>query len=150
MGFSASGSAAIIFVGLGVAAGLTLPPIIGSFGSLASAQDDQADRAVNALNTEFNIAEAEYAAGTEELTLTLENTGSTTPTASRTTTLVDGLALSPPDITTAVDGDESATLWLPNQTLTITAEAVSEPPEQVKIIAENGIAEAAHGDEIEE
>ena len=140
MGFSVSGSAAIIFIGLVVAVGIAVPPVVGSFGSLADAQGEQIDRGIDALNTDFEIESATYDADNERLTLELVNTGSTTLSRAKTSVLVDG------EIYPGV-ADEG--LWVPGETITITVEDVTTEPERVKIVAENGIAETVQGGEIE-
>ena len=147
MGFSVSGSAAIIFVGVMVAAGIAIPPMIGSFGSLAGAQGEQIDRGVDALNTDLEITEAVYDDGTEELDLDVSNTGSTTLGVAETSLLIDGEIPNSGDVTTAIDGD-AVELWLPGETLSITAENVDSEPERVKIVAENGISRSIADGEI--
>ena len=140
MGFSVSGSAAIIFIGLVVAAGIAVPPVVGSFGSLAGAQGEQVDRGIDALNTEFEIESAAYDDSSDKLTLELENTGSTTLSRAGTSVLVDG------DIKPGVAGEG---LWVPGETITITVDGVDPKPDRVKIVVENGIAETVQGGEIE-
>ncbi len=141
MGFSVSGSAAIIFIGLIVAAGIAIPSIVGSFGSLAGAQGQQVDRGIDSLNTEFDVWTATYDNGSDELELRLNNTGSTSLSVNGTTVLVDGVVPSDGDVSTTVEADPGASLWLPGETLTITIGGETEAPERVKIVTENGIAE---------
>lgn len=142
MGFSVSGSAAIIFVGVIVAAGIAVPPIVGSFGELSSSQSQQIDRGVDALNTDISIESAiYYDDGSDELELELENTGSTSLAVADTSLLVDGEIPDSGDVTTAVDGDSSAQLWRPGERLTITVSGVTQVPERMKVVTENGIAE---------
>ncbi|CCQ37340.1 fla cluster protein FlaF [Natronomonas moolapensis 8.8.11] len=140
MGFSVSGSAAIVFVGVMVAAGIAVPSLVGSMGALADSQGEQVDRGIDALNTEFEITSATYDSNNTELTLELRNTGSTTLGVNETSVLVDGTIQRDADIqSTDVDGDSTAALWLPGQTLTI--EIDYSGPNRVKVVAENGIAE---------
>ena len=148
MGFSVSGSAAIIFVGIIVAIGVAVPPVVGSFGSLAGAQGEQVDRGIDALNTEFEIESATYDDENNRLTLELVNTGSTTLSVAGTSVLLDGAIPAEDDVTTEVDSDASAELWLPGQRLMIEIEGVTAQPDRVKVVAENGIAETAQGEEI--
>lgn len=145
MGFSVSGSAAIIFIGVIVAAGVAIPSLVGSFGSLAGAQGEQVDRGVDTLNTEFVIGSAAYDNGTNQLELQLNNTGSTTLSVNGTSVLIDGVIPSDGNVTTDVDGDPNTDLWLPGGTLTITIDGVETKPARVKIVAENGIAETTSG-----
>lgn len=148
MGFSVSGSAAIIFVGLMVAAGIAIPPMIGSFGSLASAQGGQVDRGVDALNTEFEIDEAIYDDGAEELTVDVTNTGSTTLGIEGTDLLLDGEMPGQDNVTTAINGDATVELWLPGETLSITVGNVDTVPDRVKIVVENAVSRTIPNTEI--
>lgn len=149
MGFSVSGSAVIIFIGFMIAAGIAVPSLVGSFGSLAGAQGEQVDRGVDALNTELAFESATYDTGAETLTLELDNAGSTTLGVEGTTALVDGVIPDGADVTTEVGGDPDAGLWLPGQRLTITVGNVGTEPDRAKVVVENGIAETASGEEIE-
>ncbi len=139
MGFSVSGSAAIVFIGVIVATGIALPPLIGSFGALTGAQGDQIDRGIDALNTEFEIESATYDGEAERLELRLENSGSTTLSVADTTVLIDGVVRT--DFETEVDGDADAELWLPGTELVVTFDGGTDEPDRVKIVTENGIAE---------
>ena len=141
MGFSVSGSAAIVFVGVIVAAGIAIPPLVGSFGALVGAQGEQVDRGIDALNTGFETDSATYDDGEDELVLDLLNTGSTTLSVDGTSVLLDGEIPASEDVTTEVDGDPEAGLWLPGETLTVTVEGIEEEPNRVKIVTENGVAE---------
>lgn len=145
MGFSVSGSAAIVFVGLMIAAGIAVPSLIGSFGGLAGAQGEQIDRGVDAANTEFEVWTATYNGTADTLEIRLNNTGSTTLSVNDTTVLVDGEIPAGGSVNTAVDGDGGAGLWLPGETLRITVEGIEQEPERAKIVAENGIAETTTG-----
>ena len=141
VGFSVSGSAAIIFVGVMVAAGIAVPSLVGSMGALADSQGEQVDRGIDALNTEFKITSATYnASGQENVQVELKNTGSTTLSVNKTSVLVDGTIQRDADIlSTDVDGEPDTTLWLPGQTFTIEIDYSS--PNRVKVVTENGIAE---------
>ena len=141
VGFSVSGSAAIIFVGVMVAAGIAVPSLVGSMGALADSQGEQVDRGIDALNTEFEVMSATYnASGNDDLEITLSNTGSTTLGVAETSVLVNGEIPDSEDVTTEVEGDQSAELWLPGDTLTITVNP-ADSTGRIKVVAENGIAE---------
>jgi flagellar protein FlaF len=143
MGFSVSGSAAIVFIGVIVAAGIAIPSIVGSLGSLAGAQGQQTDRGIEALNTDFDIENTSYNATRDELDIRAKNTGSTSLSVNDTSVLVDGVIPSADDVTTDVEGDANADLWLPGETLNVTVERVEPKPDRVKVVTENGIAETA-------
>ncbi|MFO7925827.1 MAG: flagellin [Halobacteriota archaeon] len=148
MGFSVSGSAVIVFIGVMVAAGIAVPSMVGSFGSLTGAHGNQVDRGVDALNTGISIETATYDGEPDEFTIDLKNVGSTTLGVEETSVLVDGTIPPSSDVTTDVEGDQTAGLWLPGDTLTVTVERVDTEPDRAKIVAENGIAETASGSEI--
>ena len=139
VGFSVSGSAVIIFVGVMVAAGIAVPSLVGSMGALADSQGEQVDRGIDALNTEFEITSATYdsEATDPDLTIELKNTGSTTLREERTSVLTDGV----PETDATNTG-----LWVPGETITITVNGL---PDRVKIVAENGIAETVSDSEYE-
>ncbi|MDR9430500.1 MAG: fla cluster protein FlaF [Natronomonas sp.] len=135
-----SGSAAIIFIGLLVATGIAVPPLIGSFGSLAGAQGQQVDRGIDALNTEFGVWRVTYDSTDDRLALELNNTGSTTLSINETNVLLDGVIPTPQNVTTDIAGDGATDLWLPGETLDITVANVDTKPTRVKIVTENGVA----------
>lgn len=142
MGFSVSGSAAIVFIGLIVAAGIAIPSVVGSFGSMASAQGQQTDRGVETLNTDIAIETATYnASGNDDLEIRASNTGSTSLSVNGTTVLVDGDIPASADVTTDVEGDGAADLWLPGETLNVTVGNQNQEPTRVKLVTENGVAE---------
>lgn len=143
MGFSVSGSAAIVFIGLIVAAGIAIPSVVGSFGSMASAQGQQTDRGVETLNTDIEIRNTTYNATDNELDVRLSNTGSTTLSVDETSVLVDGTIPPAGDVTTDVEGNTNADLWLPGETLNVTVSNVDPEPDRVKVVTENGIARTA-------
>ena len=152
MGFSVSGSAVIRFIGLVVAAGIAVPPLLGSVGDLAGAQGEQIEQGTDRMNTDIEIAAAVYEDGDPgELTVELENAGTTTLSIEHTDLLVDGAiqtesgdgketAIVLEDDTT----DPDAELWLPAETLEITVDADAEP-DRIKVVTENGV-ERATGD----
>jgi len=140
VGFSVSGSAVIIFVGMMVAAGIAVPALVGSMGALADSQGEQVDRGIDTLNTEFEVTSATYnESGQDKLKVNLTNTGSTTLTLEGTSVLIDG------EIRPGLTGTG---LWLPGDPLTITT-GESSKPSSVKIVVENGIAETITGAEIQ-
>ncbi|CAI49138.1 fla cluster protein FlaF [Natronomonas pharaonis DSM 2160] len=144
MGFSVSGSAVIVFIGLVVAAGIAVPPLMGSVGNLASAQGTQIDQGTERLNTDVEIAAATYDDDAEELDIELENTGTTSLSVADTDLLVDGAMQTDADnLATTVEGDADAELWLPAETLTMTVGATTEP-DRVKVVTENGIERATN------
>ena len=148
MGFSVSGSAVIVFIGFVVAAGVAVPPLLGSVGDLAGAQGTQIDQGTDRLNTDVEIVAATYDDGAGNLTVEIENTGTTVLSVENTDLLVDGEIQTERghNRTSAItldDGsaDSDAELWLPAETLNITVDADTEP-DRVKVVTDNGIERA--------
>lgn len=144
MGFSVSGSAAVIFVGVVVAAGVAIPPVLASFGELSGAQGQQIDRGVAITNTDFAIGQADYDGTADELSVNLTNDGSTTLRVEHLSVLVDGEIRTGSNLTTVVEGASGAELWLPGETLTVTVSAESADG-RVKFVTGNGVAETTTG-----
>jgi flagellar protein FlaF len=142
VGFSVSGSAVIVFVGVIIAVGVAVPPVLGSIGDLAGAHGDQIDRGTEQLNTDITIESAVYNQTRGELTINATNTGSTTLAINETSVLLDGEMQARSDdeiLETAIDGtDAETTLWLPGETLEMTIDAGTEP-DRIKLVTENGI-----------
>ncbi len=145
MGFSVSGSAAIIFAGFIVAAGLAVPSLAGSFTDVTDSQGEQIDRGVATINTELEIENATYNETSDTLTVEARNTGSTELSASDTSLLVDGVLLPDAD-RTVVGVTESTDLWLVGDLLRFTVTDVSGRDDidetelnRAKVVAENGI-----------
>lgn len=127
MGFSVSGAAALIFLSLFIAFGALYTATDNSFQQVTDAQDDQTDRALETKNTDIELASAVYDAGTNELTVTANNTGSTTLSLNATSLLVDNDYVTGWEANASVDGDDSTDLWQPGETVTISVAATSQP-----------------------
>lgn len=156
MGFSVSGSAIIVFIGFVVAAGIAVPPLLGSVGDLAGAQGTQIDQGTDRLNTDVGNMSAVYEDGNPgTLTVEVDNTGTTVLSIGKTDLLVDGEIKTESEdgkqtaIVTADGSDPDTVLWLPAETLEITVEADSVP-DRIKVVTENGIERAIGGGDIEE
>lgn len=138
MGFSTSGAAAVIFVGVLIAIGIAYPTLETANDRRSDAIDDRDQRVLDLRNTAIGIANASYDDGADELTINVTNEGSTTLGVNETDLLVDGEYRTGYD--TSVEGIGDRTVWQPGETLTIVVSA-SERPDRVKVVAENGIAD---------
>ncbi|WP_226022094.1 flagellin [Halomicrobium salinisoli] len=137
MGFSVSGSAAIVFVGLFVAFGMFYTATANGFENVHEAQDDRTDRTIVAQNTAIDLTLAEYNSTAEELTVRANNTGATELTVGDVDLLADNRYLSA--YATEVDGDPDTDLWLPQERLTINA-SLGTDPGRVKLVTGPGVA----------
>lgn len=141
MGFSTSGAAAIIFVGMLVAVSIAFPVIETAHDRQSGAMSDRDDRALDVRNTA--IAVDTGFDGDGNLVVDVENTGTTTLSVNETDLLVDGTYLPRSEYDTSVDGVSDRTTVQPGETLTFeTAEAAVD---RVKVVTGNGVAETVTG-----
>ncbi|WP_101296533.1 flagellin [Halegenticoccus soli] len=137
MGFSVSGSAAIVFAGMFIAFGILYPTVSNGFERVNDARSDAAESDLDRRNTDFEIATAEYNATDGALAITAENTGSTALSVSRTDVLVDGEYQTLYDA--AVEGDGETDLWLPGESLNVSVPLGSEP-DRVAVVTSHGVS----------
>jgi len=140
MGFSVSGSAALIFVAAFIGFGMFYTASANSVELINDARSDQADRTLEQQNTELDIVSAVWNPdGNDNLEVTIDNTGGTQLSVEDTDLLVDGVYRT--GYNTDVDGDTATDVWAPQQTLTITVTTLSSQPDGVKAVTENGVAD---------
>jgi flagellar protein FlaF len=138
MGFGVSGASAIIFLGLLIGAVTMYSAVDVTAERLDEAHDDDQERLLDQRNTDIEITAAAYNATLTELTVTVDNKGTTMLSVNETTLLVDNEHRSLVNAT--VDQDPDTDLWAPGQTLTVTVTA--DAPSRVKVVTGNGVAGA--------
>jgi flagellar protein FlaF len=140
MGFSVSGSAAVIFVAAFIGFGMFYSATANSFERVNDAREDQRDRLLDQQNTDISIISATWnSTGEDNLVVTVDNTGSETLSVEETDLLVDNDYYSGYD--TTVDDEGSTDIWASQEQLTITVRSLSSQPDRVKIVTENGVAD---------
>ncbi|MFB6122833.1 MAG: hypothetical protein ABEJ78_05180 [Haloferacaceae archaeon] len=137
MGFSVSGSAAIIFVGMFIAFGTMYTATSNGFERVTDARDDVAEEALERQNTNISLATASYNSTSGILTIEVDNTGSTSLSVNGTDVLVDN-EYQTSFAVREVDGDSTTDLWLPGETLHI--ELSVSNPSRVKVVSGPGVA----------
>ncbi len=143
MGFSMSGAAAIIFIGLLASAATLVPAVQDATNAREAGMDARDERLLEKQNTAVEITDAMYYTnGT--LIVRVENTGTTPLDANVTDLLVDGVYADP---TTAVDGATERTLWTPGSELRFE-DAFGALPDRVVVVTEQGIQVAASVEEV--
>jgi flagellar protein FlaF len=142
MGFSVSGSAAIIFVGMFVAFGMWYTASANSFERVTEAGADRTDGVLDTQNTRIAVTGADYnQTGNETLVVTVDNTGTTQLSVPETDLLVDGRYAR--DWNASVGGETDTDLWLSGEQLTITREVGNGTvPGRVKIVTETGVSDS--------
>jgi flagellar protein FlaF len=138
MGFSVSGSAAIVFAGMFIAFGMFHTATTNGFERVSEAQEDRTDRTLAQQNTAINVTGATWQGTADELTVTVENTGAESLSVSEVDLLADNSYVA--GYNTSVDGNTETDLWLPQEELTITVTSLNEDPGRVKIVTGTGVA----------
>ncbi|MFB6188511.1 MAG: flagellin [Halapricum sp.] len=138
MGFSVSGSAAIIFAGMFIAFGMFYSATSNSMEQVTDAQGDWQDHSLAQQNTAVNVTGASYNASTNSLVVTVANTGATSLSVNGTDLLVDN-TYETSFVDRSVDGDTSTDLWLPGEQLRYNVSFASQPS-RVKVVTGPGVA----------
>ena len=142
MGFSVSGSAAIIFAALFIAFGMWYTASANTFEQLNDAKSDRTDAVRAAGSSGVEVTNATYNASTDELTVTVENTGAAQLTLASTDLLVDGQYRTGWQDNATVEGNADTRLWLGSEVLTVTV-SLSSQPDRVKVVAGTGVSDTA-------
>jgi len=137
MGFSVSGSAALIFVAAFIGFGMFYSAAANSTELVNDAREDRSDRQLERTNTEIEITTVNYDENSDYLNVTVDNTGATELSVSDVDVLADNSYQT--GYRTAVEGNDETDLWLPQETLAINA-TLSSQPGQIKIVTGPGVA----------
>lgn len=141
MGFSVSGSAAIVFAGMFIGFSIFYGATSNSFERVTEAQAGQTDAVVDQKNVDVEIVKYEESDG--DYTISINNTGSKELSVSKTDLLVDneyitGWESSATVTDTAGNEDGDTDVWAPGEQLEIT---INTDPGRVKIITEYGVSD---------
>ncbi len=133
MGFSTSGATAIVFVALMICLGTAYAAVGGAYDRVAESTETADDRALDQRNTAIEIESAEFDEG--ELTVTVENTGTTALSVRGTSLVVDGEFVTG-ERRVGETGDR--TRWLPGERLVI--ETSADEPDRIRVTTDVGIS----------
>lgn len=139
MGFSVSGSAAIIFAAMFIGFGMFYTATSNGFEQVTDAQQDRTDRELTRQNTAMTIESATWDANATTLTVRANNTGATTLAISEVDVLANNTYLT--GYETSAAGDGSTDLWVPGERLTITVTSLEANPQRVKLVTGPGVAD---------
>ena len=140
LGFSVSGSAAIVFVGIFLAFSSAYTASANGFERVADARSAVDEDALDRQNTALSVTNTTYDAGNDTLTVEAVNEGSTTLEVEAIDLLVDNTYRDDYAVR-RVGGDNSTTLWLPGERLHLEV-STSSQPDRVKIVTGPGVAAA--------
>lgn len=141
MGFSVSGSAALIFLGFLATFGMVYTATSNGYEQVSDANADVREHLLDQQNTALNITNATFA-GNDTLHVYVNNTGSTTLSVAETDVIVDNEYLTGFDYQ-RVDGATETDLWLPGETLHVRytyTPALETPPSRVRVVTATGVA----------
>lgn len=138
MGFSVSGATAIIFIGMFISFGMVYSATANGFEEVSTARATAAEQVLDQQNTRINITNTTYNATMEQLSISVNNTGSTALSVTTTDFIVDN-DYQQSFVDQTVDGDGTTDLWLPGETLTVNV-SVPPTPTRIKVVTENGVA----------
>lgn len=136
MGFSVSGSTALLFVAALVAFGMFQSAATNGFEQVNDARADGSDRLLERQNTAINVTGVSYNASSGSLSVRANNTGTTSLSVSAVDLLVDNVYV---DADTTVRGSSTTDLWLPGETL--VANATVSSATRVKVVTGPGVAD---------
>ncbi len=139
MGFSVSGSAAILFVGMFIGFGILHGAVSDGHERVSDAQDARADDALETENTGINVKSVEYVGTTDRLTVLVENTGATGVGVNATDFLIENEYVTDWRDSATVAGQSDTRLWLPGEQLNITVRT-SDVPARVTVVTGTGVA----------
>lgn len=139
MGFSVSGSFAIIVLASFIAFGTIYSAGTNSFDRVGDATRASHENALAQANTDINVTNASYGGGV--LTVNVTNQGTTALSVNDTDLLVDGVYQPPGQLdAVSVVGHPNSDLWLPEDTLRFRLTR-STAPQRVKVVTEHGVAD---------
>lgn len=140
MGFSVSGATAIILLAGVLAFGIAFTAATNGFDEVSAAQDDRSDRLLEQQNSDVNVTNVTFDSDAEQLTVTVENTGSIGLAVDETSLILDGQFQSAAINETSVEGDTETNVWLPGEELTYVVDR-STTADRIKVTSETGVSD---------
>jgi flagellar protein FlaF len=142
MGFSVSGSAAILFIAAFVSVGILYSAAFNGYERVQDADDAQAEQVLERRNTAISFGNVTYNGSAGTMTVNVTNDGATSLSVAGTDVLVDGVYKSPDNyVSVSVNGDTATDVWLPGETLSVTVNT-SGAPSRVKVVTAPGVTVA--------
>lgn len=142
MGFSVSGSAAILFIAAFVCVGILYSAAYNGYERVQDADASYDDRMLEQRNTAVNIMNATYnASGGGYVRVNVTNAGATSLSVNHTNLLIDGELRSRDSYDGwDIEGQKNTSLWLPGETYNVTI-SVNDQPGSVKFVTPLGVTE---------
>lgn len=137
MGFSVSGSFAIVFLGALIALSMAYTAGANGFERVNDAREDQSDRVIERHNIGLEVANVTYFGSNDTFRVTVNNTGATGLSVEATDVIVDNTYLT--NGTRSVAGDAGTDLWLPGEQLIVNV-SLPTKPDAVTVATERGLS----------
>jgi flagellar protein FlaF len=139
MGFSVSGSFVVVVLGVFVAASTVYASGGNTVERLTDAGDDRTDRLDTVHDTEINITAVTVSNTGCNVTVEVNNTGSTALSLEKTTLLLDNSPQLNWRDGATVGGDGSTDLWLPGERLAVVRPGQSAAPDATTVVTKTGV-----------
>ena len=140
MGFSVSGSFAILVLASFIAFGMIYSAGANSFEQVTDATHDSYERGLDRQNTAINVSAVTYQTG--DLDVNVTNTGTTSLSLNATDVIVNG-TYRQSYARFEVVGKPTSDLWLPGDTLSIRInDGGLQSGDPIKVVTEHGVADA--------
>lgn len=136
MGFSISGSAGIVVIGVFLSFSLWYGAAADSFERVSEATDDRNERSLGTKNVDVRIVTAAHDGS--DLTVEVNNTGTRTLALSETDLLFDNEYQSGWRADATIAGDGDTDLWQPGERLSYTV--TTDAPNRVTVATEFGVS----------
>lgn len=139
MGFSVSGSFAILVLASFIAFGMLHTAGANTFERVTDATKDTYDEELDRRNTAIEIARLDDQGSHIDVNVT--NTGSTVLSINATDIIIDGEYYVPGNADKfRVPGRPNSDLWLPGEKLWVRILLPGQDPQRVKIVVEHGVS----------
>lgn len=137
MGFSTSGAALILFLGILVSASVLVPAVERTVEAVTDAEADRNDRLLDRQNAAIAVRNVTYDEAAPAVTVEVTNVGATTLSVDRTDLLLNGTLRT--GYETSVDGVLGRSIWAPGETLTFEVADPDGRPVRVEVVTEHGV-----------
>ncbi|MFB6112536.1 MAG: fla cluster protein FlaF [Halodesulfurarchaeum sp.] len=137
MGFSVSGSAAIVFLAVFLGFGMLATSTFAGFERVADAKAANTDGVLEVKNTDVELVRVTNTS-TETVNITVSNTGATTLDVNDTDVILDGTYQVPES--TNISDRRSPELWAPGESLTFNVSYSHDETVRVKIVTGPGVS----------
>lgn len=141
MGFSVSGSFVILLLGLFIAVSAVYTSGGNAVERFADARDDQTERFDAVYDTGINITSVTVSSLGCDVTVAVNNTGSTTLSVAETTLMFDNSPQANWRDGATVGGDATTDLWLPGEQLEVTRSDLSNAPNSTAVVTKRGVTD---------